>query len=186
MSDDTKELLEKMQPVLTPGQDVPTDAIYSPPLHDALDNSGVYLPDDPTSELDRLINTERKYLIPIAWEMSRVFRTPPISDDFYRSVPETHKNARLFIVVSRTGIRAIKPGLIEWNAIRVLVKKYDVVRVTCRMDFSNDKFEIRKLWLWTNVKNDFVPVEDPQGLSIDVPTTIEVLARYAISEGIIR
>lgn len=181
-----KELFEKLQPVLEQGPEIPSDAIYTPPLHDAIDDTGIYLPDDPSTERDRLINTERKFLFPIAWAIAKVFRTPPITDDIFRSVPEEHKDSRLFLLVSRTGIKSVKSGIIEWDAIRVIVRRYDIIRVSCRMDFSTGKFEIRKVWLWTNYQNDWVPVEDPAGSAIDIPTLVEVLAQYALSEGVIR
>ena len=182
-NDDIKGLIDKNVLKL---RDEPAGTIYTPPDGDPLTKEGLYLPDDPSSQTDRLINTERKYLIPLAWHMAPIFRVHPITDDIYRQTPQQVRAERLSLVISRSDIKQVDSNVLEWPAIRVIVKQYDVVRVVIRRDFSRDICEIRRLWLWSNSEGDYSSVEDPDGGDIDLQTMLEILAKYAALEGILR
>ncbi len=130
-NDDIKGLIDKNVLKL---RDEPAGTIYTPPDCDPLTKEGLYLPDDPSSQTDRLINTERKYLIPLAWHMAPIFRVHPITDDIYRQTPQQVRAERLSLVISRSDIKQVDSNVLEWPAIRVIVVDRLVLFQALRMD----------------------------------------------------
>jgi len=183
MSD--QEDFERVKPLLSV-RDEPAGTIYTPPDGQPVDNEGIYLPDDPSVMTDRLVNWERRFLLPLAQIVSRVFRVLPITDDVYRTLPQDTRNSVLCVVLSRSEIQQVAGAdAIRWPAIRVVVKQYEVVRINVVCDFSRKVCDVEFMDLWRNAKPGYERIIDPNGRAIGPQTIYQILTRYAAIEGIL-
>ena len=162
----------------------PEGTVYTPPDGKPVNSEGIYLPDDPSTLTDRLINTERRYILPIAQVVARIFHVLPITDDVYRTVPMDLRDKLLNVIVSRSDIRQISSNIIGWPAIRVVVKQYEVVRIHVLRDFSKDTCDVTEMQLWVNLMNGYHLIRDPHG-PIGPEALSAILTRYGDKEGIL-
>ena len=175
---------DRMKPLLTPHEG-PSDSVYTPPDHAPVDKEGIYTPDDPSTQTDRLVNTERKFILPIAQVVSRVFRVLPITDDVYRTIPQDRRATTLNVIVSRSDIQQMGSNVIAWPAVRVVVKQYEVVRIHVNRDFGRDTCDVFEMELWVNLHGNYDRVRPPDGVPIGPEALFKILTRYADKEGIL-
>ncbi len=166
----------------------PEGFIYEPPAGAPIlkaPPAGVfYHVDPPSQQTDRLQPYERRYVIPIALAVSPIFDVVPIPDDVYRKTPEQAKLQNLFCVMSRSNFHKLASGILEWDAVIIVIRKFCTVRITCHLHPGQDIFYIRRVHLWSNVTQKYEVVEDPQDVKINPEVLPVILDQYALVEGI--
>ena len=179
--DETQRVLDGVQEVslLGKGDYAPPKGI---PILDLPPEAKIYGVDMPTKQTDLLVGYERRYIIPIALLVAPIFGTEAKPDDIYRALPE-HAKSNLHVIYSRSGITR-RGNALNWDAVVVTVQKLCVVRLNCDLDPVQDQFNIRALYLWSQRKQGYEIVSDPQGAAVDPSVLPYILDRYAAIEGI--
>jgi len=139
----------------------------------------------PSQQTDKLQPYERRYVIPVAMSIAPIFGVVPIPDDVYRTAPEQSKLTNLFCIFSRSNIRKLSSGILEWDAVVVVIRKFCVVRVECHLHPGNNLFYIRRVYLWSNTSERYEVVEDPKDVKINPEVLPVILDQYATIEGIL-
>lgn len=171
------------------GPRVPDDVVYTPPTgkrlfsrYEKIDLQ-IYTPGTPTSQTDLLQDCERQFILPFAVPMSLAFRTPPLTDDAYRFIPEETKDESLFFLLSRTNVHRVEDGFISWTPIVVVIKRMIVVKVRCLFHPTKRKFMIKRVRMWQNKTNSYYIVED---VRLTKEVVLNMIARYIELEGIFK
>ena len=79
--------------------------------------------------------------------------------------------------MSRSGIQRGTDGLI-WDSVVVVVRKFCVVRINTLLDPTNDKFGIRRVYLWSKATQRYEVVEDPKGQYINARVLPHIMEQY--------
>ena len=175
--------------LLNDGKEVPTDVEYTPPQGKRLFSRyekrelEVYKPGTPTAQTDLLADCERQFILPFAVPMSLAFRSPPITDDAYRYIPEEIKDDSLFFLLSRTDVRRLANGFITWTPVVVVIKRMVVVRIRACYHPNDRHFFVQRVRLWQNNTNSYYVIEDKR---LTKEVVLNVVAKYIDKEGIFK
>jgi len=168
----------------------PEGYIYQPPKGApilGIPPEGVfYKVAQPSPQTDKLQPYERRYIIPIALAVSPIFDVSPIPDDVYRRTPEQSKLQNLFCIISRSNIKKLSSGTLEWDAVVVVARKFCVVRIQCHLHPGQDLFYIRRIYLWSKATQRYEVVEDPKDVKVSPEVIPVILDQYVAIEGILR
>ena len=167
----------------------PTSYLYDPPKGAPVNlrppaAGKYYVVNSPTKQTDKLLPYERRFTLPIAMAISPVFGVVPVPDDVYRAAPEQAKLGNMFCIISRSGIQKRSNGLLDWDAVVVVARKFCIVRINCHLDPANAKFKIRKVLLWSKASERYEIAEDPVTKSINPEVLPIILDQYAKIEGV--
>lgn len=182
------ELPKGFQKVATERND-PEGFVYEPPAGAPIlkpPPAGVfYNVDPPTPQTDRLQPYERRHIIPVALAISPIFGVVPIPDDVYRKTPEQAKLQNLFCIMSRSKFRKLESGILEWDAVVVVIRKFCTVRITCHLHPGQDLFYIKCVHLWSSRTQKYELVHDPQSNRVPPEVLPVILDQYVSIEGIL-
>jgi hypothetical protein len=78
----------------------------------------------------------------------------------------------------------MKPGIIAWPAILLVVKQIPLVKLICTLDLGNDEFSVTQVILWSNAENKYAPPITNEGNPISPGALQHVLEQYRDIEGI--
>ena len=171
------------------GKEIPSDVEYSPPQGKRLFGRfekreiEVYQPGTPTAQTDLLADCERQFILPFAVPMSLTFRSPPITDDAYRYIPDEIKDDSLFFLLSRTDVKRLPNGFITWTPIVVVIKRMVVTRIRACFHPNDRHFFVQRVRLWQNKTNSYYVIEDKR---LTKEVILNVIAKYIEMEGIFK
>lgn len=168
----------------------PASYLYQPPDGAVLTEppkDGVYYhADPPNPQTDRLQAYERRYIIPLALALSPIFGgASPITDDIYRKIPDFFREKNLFCIISRSGIVRTVDGLL-WESVVVSVRKFCVVRVQTLLNPQQDKFAVKRAFLWSSRNQRYEIVEDQETGVVSVGALTYIVEKYNQIEGVVR
>jgi len=167
----------------------PEGYIYKPPkgapILSAPPDGVFYKVALPSQQTDKLQPYERRYTIPIAMAVAPIFGVVPIPDDVYRTAPEQSKLENMFCIFSRSNIKKLSSGILEWDAVVVVIRKFCVVRIECHLHPGDNTFYVRRVYLWSSNSQKYEVVEDPKDVKINPEVLPVILDQYATIEGIL-
>jgi len=171
------------------GREVPDDVEWSPPQGKRLFSRyekrelEVYKPGTPTAQTDLLADCERQFILPFAVPMSLAFRSPPITDDAYRYIPDEIKDDSLFFLLSRTDVKRLPNGFITWTPIVVVIKRMVVARIRVCYHPNDRHFFVQRVRLWQNKSNSYYIIEDKR---LTKEVVLNIISKYIEMEGIFK